>query len=959
MKRNPPLSMSAFLAVLLIIEVPVMIAAPSESSKNVTVSLVTRSKGGPAERHGIRKLLAALRAKGVAFEEAASLERARGRFLIVPGVASGGGAAAKLHKALKVPAPKAAEALVIRRGSWEGRQVLLVSGADDRGLMYALLDVADRVGWAKDPKDPLSEVKDAAEKPYCPERSLSKYTMNRAHFESYFHDEKYWARFLDMLARNRYNTFALLFAYESSGYFAPPYPHFFDVKGFDDVRVGGLTKAQQRRNLESLNRLIRMTHERGLNFTLGIWDHIYRGGVQGGRPDRTRPRPGLVWGVTRENLIPYTTAALAKLVKVVPDIDAIQFRMHGESGLKRDEMHKFWPEIYKIMKETGDGIRFDARAKNFPDSLIDKAVEMDLDIRMCTKYWAEQMGMPFHPTHINRQNQRDRRHGYADMLRYPRKYKMHWRLWNGGTTRILLWGDPEFVRRFAASTQVYDGDGFEVNEPLATKMQDHPHDMKPFDLLAPKYQYYDWEFERYWHFFQVFGRVGYNPDTPAEIWQMEFQKRFGKDAAPYVERALHRASWILPRIVACIFPYGTFPTTRGWVEKQRRGDLPRYAKAETGDTQQFMNMDEAARILIEGKDSPKTHPLATSEWFAKTAADVLKLAGEAEKRIGKNRNKEFDSTIVDLKILAGLAMFHSRRIHAGLAYALFDRTKDVNALDDAIAHEARAIEAWEGIVAAAGDVYHKDLRMGRRGSGLAGHWKDELDALNKGMEKLRRQRKAFKPSAVGDGPWIEHVPIRKSAPGKDLVIRATVSGKGKMAAVRLEYGVGPSTREVEMKQTGPFVYRGTIPGAKVTGDISYFIITAADTSRRKSTMIMPISVTVTDDNEPPTLTHERIATAPAGKPLTVTADVRDPSGVKWVRLRYRSVTQFDDYRTLEMKPTRKKGQYQVVVPGEHLPAVRDFMYFIEVMDTKGNGKMYPDFNTEMPYVIVRLKRGGS
>jgi hypothetical protein len=97
-------------------------------------------------------------------------------------------------------------------------------------------------------------------------------------------------------------------------------------------------------------------------------------------------------------------------------------------------------------------------------------------MRICTKYWAEQMGMPFHPTHVNRQDQHNRRHGYADLLRYPQRYKMHWRLWNGGTTRVLLWGDPDYIRRFADSTHLYDGDGYEVNEPLATKMQGHPHD---------------------------------------------------------------------------------------------------------------------------------------------------------------------------------------------------------------------------------------------------------------------------------------------------------------------------------------------------------------------------------------------------------------------------------------------------------------------------------------------------
>ena len=64
--------------------------------------------------------------------------------------------------------------------------------------------------------------------------------------------------------------------------------------------------------------------------------------------------------------------------------------------------------------------------------------------------------------------------------------------------------------------------------------------------------------------------------------------------------------------------------------------------------------------------------------------------------------------------------------------------------------------------------------------------------------------------------------------------------------------------------------------------------------------------------------HQPVTTAPAGKPLTITAEVRDPSGVKWVRLRYRSVNQHQDYRTLPMLPTGEKDQYRAVIPAEHI-----------------------------------------
>jgi hypothetical protein len=925
-----------------------------QAEQSPLISLVTDAQMNPAARHGVSKVRLALRAKGIQIEQTTSLETARGDLLLVLGLSREAGTAATLHSKLDIPKPVEAESLLIRHVKWSGKKGLLVSGADDRGLMYALLDVADRIGWAEDPKNPFSEVRNIEEKPAVSERALSIYTMHQGNFESYFYDESYWERYLDMLAKNRYNTFALLFGYENWGYFSPPYPYFFDIEEFPNVKVIGITENKQLKNLRALNRIIDMTHERGMDFTLGIWDHIYRGGVQGPKDRAGKPTEGIVWGLTADNLTAYTRLALTKFLKLVPDLDAIQFRMHGESGLKRNEMGGFWENIYRVMNEYAPDVRFDARAKNFPDSLIDKAVEMNVNMRICTKYWMEQMGLPFHPTHIHPDNQHDRRHGYADLLRYPQRYKMHWRLWTGGTTRVLLWGDPEYVRRFAESTHLYDGEGFEVTEPMATKMQDHPHEMEPFELLKPEYQYYDWEFERYWHFFQVFGRVGYNPDTPAEIWHREFEKRFGKEAGVAVERAIHHASKILPRIVAYTYPYNMFPTTRGWVGKQRMKDLPEYAKALPSDTQQFQSIDEAAKNRMEGIDSAQFSPEQSSRWFTRISKDVLSLVEQAEQKIGEHRNKEFDSTIVDLKILSYLALYHSHRAMAGLNYALFEHSGDINALDDAIEQESNAISAWSTLVESAGDIYHENLMMGRASADLTGHWRDELPKLNGGLDKLREQRKSFKPGVTENKITIAHVPIRKAQSGRELAIRATVSARKAVSGARVGYRSGKGDYVwIDMKQIKPYVFLATIKAKDVTAGLSY-LIEAGD--RDEHVRTEPINVTVTVDNKAPQVKHEHVTLAPAGKPLTITAQVSDAAGVKWVRLRYRNVTQFQDYKTLEMTAFGTGDQYRAIVPSRDIDVKWDFMYLIEVMDNNGNGAIYPDMETQTPYIVVKLDR---
>ena len=69
----------------------------------------------------------------------------------------------------------------------------------------------------------------------------------------------------------------------------------------------------------------------------------------------------------------------------------------------------------------------------------------------------------------------------------------------------------------------------------------------------------------------------------------------------------------------------------------------------------------------------------------------------------------------------------------------FKHTQDPQALDEAIQHDSHAIDAWRQLVEAAGDVYTDDLRMDRPSANLAGHWRDELAALEKGHAALEEE----------------------------------------------------------------------------------------------------------------------------------------------------------------------------------------------------------------------------
>ena len=107
---------------------------------------------------------------------------------------------------------------------------------------------------------------------------------------------------------------------------------------------------------------------------------------------------------------------------------------------------------------------------------------------------------------------------------------------------------------------------------------------------------------------------------------------------------------------------------------------------------------------------------------------------------------------------------------------------------------------------------------------------------------------------------------------------------------------------------------------------------------------------------PPSVRVRRIASATPGRDLVVTAAVEGSPSLEWIRLRYRHLTQFEDYRSVEMVWNPQRREYAATIPGAFIVPEWDVMYFVECVDGEGRGRKVPDLEEEMPYVIVRVKR---
>ena len=127
--------------------------APGRGNKVPTsvrrVTLIVDSALDAIAKHGIGKLEDTLRVRGIAVWEGTT-QPGDADVVVVAGLAGSGGPGAKTLAQLRAPVPQGAEALTVRKAAtFQGKPVIVLTGSDSTGLMYAALDLADRVAGSQ------------------------------------------------------------------------------------------------------------------------------------------------------------------------------------------------------------------------------------------------------------------------------------------------------------------------------------------------------------------------------------------------------------------------------------------------------------------------------------------------------------------------------------------------------------------------------------------------------------------------------------------------------------------------------------------------------------------------------------------------------------------------------------------------------------------------------------------
>jgi hypothetical protein len=199
--------------------------------------------GSSPSKWALKELESSLTTRGVGVFMCEKLSQARnGDFnIIVGGLAAS--MTGQLLKTAKTSIPALPESLGLVPVKYEGKQVLLACGNDERGLVYALLELADRVQNSTQPLESINIQKAVIEKPANKIRSLTRLFVSDVEDKPWYNDREMWPRYLTMLTAQRFNRFNLSFGigYDflqnvTDGYFLFAYPFLMSVPGYN-VRV--------------------------------------------------------------------------------------------------------------------------------------------------------------------------------------------------------------------------------------------------------------------------------------------------------------------------------------------------------------------------------------------------------------------------------------------------------------------------------------------------------------------------------------------------------------------------------------------------------------------------------------------------------------------------------------------------------------------------------------------------
>ncbi len=582
------------------------------------------------------------------------------------------------------------------------REGLKISGGDERGAMYGVLDAAEQIRLGT----PWNTIADRTVKAPFEFRAL-KFNLPWAAYrtspvieqhDATCRDLKFWEAFLDMMAENRFNVLSLWSLH--------PFHYMVRPKNFPEASP--FTEAELAEWRTLWRGIFALAKERGIETYLINWNIFVS-------PEFSRAHNVARWsdggrhiGGEAENseiVVRYTREVVTQVLDEYPDLTGLGITLGEQMGGMNPDQRRAWLDrtFFAGMADAKRPAKFIYRAPLSANTGSGGTTSEENDRR--TRAQIEGLTANIAgPVYVEFKHNWSHAHSSPDLFIVhggtlsdaywsppPTRHKVVWTMRNEDIF-VLRWGQPDFVRAFVQNQRKDHVGGAIIGSECYVPALDY--------ITTPgPHRNWRFAFERQWLFYAVWGRLLYDGTTPDRVFAALLEERFGAGLGDDLLQAWKLASQV-PLHFASFFR-GTWDGslyTEGfssWIDRDDGArtffDIDAFIRRPVLDTKRYVNI--ADFVKAGGVAGPGIFsPLAL-------AVELDRDAAEASRRVAAIRAKAkpsptLESELTDVEAWGAYGNYFAEKLRAGVALATARAKQDPKQQAAAIAALERALVHW-------------------------------------------------------------------------------------------------------------------------------------------------------------------------------------------------------------------------------------------------------------------------
>ncbi|GGZ88069.1 hypothetical protein [Algibacter mikhailovii] len=575
--------------------------------------------------------------------------------------------------------------------------------SDDSGLMYGILELRDQLKLNGN----NSKFIEKTENPHFPFRAVkfnlpwSSYRIGESlhlHMKT-VKDISFWEGYLDMMAENRLNALTLWNLH----------PFTFMVQSEKFPEATQFTGQEFKDWQKFWRQLFKMAKDRNIETYIVNWNIITSPGITethnvANYKDDLEWHYGFTPADTSQVIVDYMRETITQTINEYPNLTGLGVSIGERMKMPMEDAMKWVKNTFiEGMKNADRKVKFIHRAPfkvepeiareyiesytDFPDPII--------------------MEFKFNWSHGHSTPNLAITHGGKVSDQYwnpkPSNYKMAWMMRNEDFI-MLNWGNTEFIREHIAVNDIPDVTaGYFIGSETYIPAKEFR--MNPDVNYNWKYAY-----EKDWEFYQMWGRLMYDPNTSDDYFIKNFNYRYGNEVGESLFRALQLGSKMPLRFST--FYKGTWDFTiysEGFLNgkqlyrnyKEAEDAFIRIDEMITHKTLDplYLNIDEYNNLKLARKSISNEYvtPLELANEMERNGLKILELCHKMEGS-SINNAENFNIEINDVKAWAHLSLYFADKLMAGINLDEGVKTKSLEKKQKAIDYLRQGSKHWLDLI---------------------------------------------------------------------------------------------------------------------------------------------------------------------------------------------------------------------------------------------------------------------